>query len=127
MTHPPSTPARILIVEDEVIIAMEIQARLETAGYVICGLETTGEDAILKAREQVPDLILMDISLRGPLNGLEAAVQIQSERDIPVVFISASVDEGALRRIQDVKPGRLITKPFEETDLLTSIRQSLGQ
>ncbi|HOY98500.1 MAG TPA: response regulator, partial [Candidatus Aminicenantes bacterium] len=90
----------ILIVEDEIIIAMEIQVRLESAGFAVCGLASSGEKAIALAREKNPDLVLMDITLKGPLDGLETAGRIQAEKDIPVIFLSATDDEAVLRRIR---------------------------
>ncbi|OQB53532.1 MAG: Transcriptional regulatory protein AfsQ1 [Candidatus Aminicenantes bacterium ADurb.Bin147] len=96
----------ILIVEDEIIIAMEIQVRLESAGFAVCGLASSGEKAIALAREKNPDLVLMDITLKGPLDGLETAGRIQAEKDIPVIFLSATDDEAVLRASASVSPSR---------------------
>jgi len=120
-------PPQILIVEDEVIIAMEIEIRLESAGYLVCGLVTTGEEAVSAAREKSPDLILMDITLHGTMNGLDAAARIQAEKSIPVIFLSASVSDDILRRIREFRTGQYISKPFDETDLLSSVRRVLGR
>lgn len=117
-------PARILIVEDEVIIAMEIQLRLENAGFRICGIAVSGEKAILAAREKSPDLVLMDITLRGPMDGLEAARRIRAEKNIPVIFLSATENEAELRRLLDFAPGRHIAKPFDEAELIAAVRQA---
>jgi CheY-like chemotaxis protein len=125
MTSSPAAPPRILIVEDEVIIAMEIESRLESAGYAVCGLVATGEDAVRTAREQSPDLILMDITLRGAMNGLEAADRIRAERSVPMIFLSASVSDEILRRIREFRTGQYISKPFEESDLLSSVQKAL--
>jgi CheY-like chemotaxis protein len=123
----PAAPPRILIVEDEVIIAMEIEARLENAGYLVCGLVTTGDEAVSAAREKSPDLILMDITLRGAMDGLEAADRIKAEKSIPVIFLSASVSDDILGRIREFRKGQYISKPFDETDLLSSVRRVLGR
>ncbi len=116
----------ILIVEDEIIIAMEIQVRLESAGFAVCGLASSGEKAIALAREKNPDLVLMDITLKGPLDGLETAGRIQAEKDIPVIFLSATDDEAVLRRIREARLGLSLAKPFKESDLIAAVRVSLG-
>lgn len=116
----------ILIVEDEIIIAMEIQVRLESAGFAVCGLASSGEKAITLAREKNPDLVLMDITLKGPLDGLETAGRIQAEKSIPVIFLSATDDEAVLRRIREARLGFSLAKPFKESDLIAAVRVSLG-
>lgn len=116
----------ILIVEDEIIIAMEIQVRLESAGFAVCGLASSGEKAIALAREKNPDLVLMDITLKGPLDGLETAGRIQAEKSIPVIFLSATDDEAVLRRIREARLGFSLAKPFKESDLIAAVRVSLG-
>lgn len=125
MTENAARP-RILIVEDEVIIAMEIQVRLENAGFAVCGLTSSGEKAILLARENNPDLILMDITLKGPMDGLETAGRIQAEKSVPVIFLSATDNQAVLRRIREYRPGISLAKPFREADLIAAIRVALG-
>jgi len=122
MTPEKFPPIRVLIVEDEVIIAMEIQLRLESAGFLVCGLVASGEKAILAAREKSPDVILMDITLRGPMDGLEAAERIRAERGIPVIFLTATENDAVLRRIREFSPIRHIPKPFDESDLIVAVR-----
>ena len=123
----PSTGGRskILIVEDEIIIAMEIQIRLEAAGFAVCGIATTGEKAILAYREKAPDLILMDITLRGSMDGLEAAERILSERPVPVIFLSAAENETVRKRIDGMPGGSFLSKPFDEIDLIAAVRRML--
>jgi len=125
MTENAARP-RLLIVEDEIIIAMEIQVRLESAGFAVCGLASSGEKAILLAREKNPDLILMDITLKGPLDGLETAGRIQAEKSVPVIFLSATDNQAVLRRIREYRPGISLSKPFGEADLIAAIRVALG-
>ncbi|MHB8054368.1 MAG: response regulator [Candidatus Aminicenantales bacterium] len=117
---------RILIVEDEIIIAMEIQIRLEHEGFDVCGIAASGEKAVLIAREKSPDLVLMDITLRGELDGLETAGLIQKERPIPVIFLSASDNQTVLHQIHERNLGDIIAKPFRESDLFAAIRLALG-
>lgn len=124
MTQDNGSPVRVLIVEDEVIIAMEIQLRLETAGFEVCGLAATGEKAIRAVREKSPDVVLMDITLRGPMDGLEAAACIRAESRIPVIFLTASENEAVLRRARELSPGRHVPKPFDEIDLISAVRDA---
>ena len=84
---------KILIVEDEAIIALEIEDRLITMGFQICGIASTGENAVLLVEEKVPDLILMDIKLRGEMSGIEAAKIIDEKFNIPLIFLTAFMDE----------------------------------
>ena len=79
---------KILVVDDEAIITMQLEERLHAMGYTVAGMAATGEDAIAKARRLSPDLILMDIVMPGKLNGIEAAAVILSELDIPVIFVT---------------------------------------
>jgi DNA-binding response OmpR family regulator len=117
---------KILIVEDEIIIAMEIQIRLEAAGFAVCGIATTGEKAILAHRERTPDLILMDITLRGSMDGLEAAERILSERPVPVIFLSAAETETVRKRIDGIVGGRFLAKPFDEVELIAAVGKALA-
>lgn len=126
MNLPASPRPRILIVEDEVIIAMEIQLRLENEGFAVCGPASTGEKAIRLAREKEPDVVLMDITLRGDMDGLETARRIQNERPVPVIFLSASDNQTILKQIQDNRMGGFVPKPFNESDLIAAIRLALG-
>jgi CheY-like chemotaxis protein len=128
MMQQPDPPLRVLIVEDEVIIAMEIQLRLENAGFEVCGIAATGEKAIGDVREKSPDVVLMDITLRGSMDGLEAAERIRAEGGRPaIVFLSASENEIVLRRIGEFSGGRHIPKPFDETELIEAVRRAAGR
>lgn len=118
---------RILIVEDEIIIAMEIQVRLENSGFAVCGLVSSGEKALAAAREKKPDVILMDITLKGPMDGLETARRIQEERPSPVIFLSATDNTAILRQIRREGLGLNLAKPFKEADLIAAIRVVLGE
>jgi CheY-like chemotaxis protein len=126
MTPSDAPRPRILIVEDEIIIAMEIQLRLEREGFDVCGIAASGEKAVRLAREKDPNLVLMDITLRGEMDGLETAGLIQKERPVPVIFLSASDNQAVLRQIQEKKLGDIVSKPFRESDLFAAIRVALG-
>jgi diguanylate cyclase (GGDEF)-like protein/PAS domain S-box-containing protein len=112
---------KILIVEDEKIIALDLQRRLERFGYSVVGMASEGEEAIAAAREREPDIILMDIMLAGPMDGIEASKRIRVELDIPVIFLTAYTDEKTLERAKEVEPFGYILKPFKERELYTTI------
>jgi CheY-like chemotaxis protein len=114
-----------LVAEDESIVAMEIQGLLEAEGWAVGGVAATGEDAVRKARATRPDLVLMDITMRGPMTGVEAAERILDERVIPVLFLTAAADPAGIRRIQGRTACGFISKPFEERAFIAEIRKLL--
>jgi PAS domain S-box-containing protein len=116
---------RILIVEDEQVVALDLQASLEKLGYAVAAQVATGEAAIEKAGALLPDLVLMDIQLAGKLDGTEAAEQISSRFDLPVIFLTAFADEATLRRARVSGPFGYILKPFEERELHSNIEMAL--
>jgi len=115
----------ILVVEDESIIAMHIASSLKQLGYNVLAIIPTGEDAVKKAEELRPDLILMDIILKGEIDGIEATDQIQSRFDIPVVYLTAHGDEATLQRAKITEPFGYILKPFKEKELHVAIEIAL--
>jgi two-component system sensor histidine kinase/response regulator len=116
---------KLLVVEDEAIIAKDIQIRLGNLGYEVAAVASTGEGAIQKAAETHPDLVLMDIILKGEMDGIEAAKEIISRYDIPVVYLTAHTDEKTLQRAKITEPFGYILKPFGEKDLYSTIEISL--
>ena len=116
---------KVLIVEDENIVALEIKSRLKKLGYMVPSVASTGEEAIRKAEAFLPDLVLMDIMLKGNIDGIEAAKQISQKMDIPVVYLTAYADNQTLERAKVTAPYGYILKPFEENDLRTSIEIAL--
>ncbi len=117
--------ANILVVEDESIVSKDIQLSLEKLGYNVIGTANTGEKAIEKAIELEPDLILMDIMLKGEINGIRATKRIQTKLNIPVIFVTAYADESTLERAKVTQPYGYIIKPFNEIDIKTSIEMAL--
>lgn len=115
----------ILIVEDEIIISMEIAGILKRLGYGICGQVMSGEEAIIRTGELVPDLILMDIRLQGTIDGIEAADRINELYDIPVLFLTAHSDDTTLQRAIAVQPSGYLIKPFNDRELFSTIELSL--
>jgi DNA-binding LytR/AlgR family response regulator len=115
----------ILVVEDESIVAKDIQNSLKKLGYSVPSIENSGEDAIDAAGQHRPDLILMDIMLKGEISGIEAAEQIRNRYQIPVIFLTAYADESTLSKAKVTEPYGYIIKPFKEIDLHTSIEMAL--
>jgi DNA-binding LytR/AlgR family response regulator len=115
----------ILVVEDESIVAKDIQQSLKKLGYNVVGVSSTAEQAIEKATELKPELVLMDIMLKGELSGIDAAMEIRSKLDIPVVFLTAYADSATLNKAKETEPFGYIIKPFKEIDLHTSIEMAL--
>ncbi|AKB78711.1 response regulator receiver [Methanosarcina horonobensis HB-1 = JCM 15518] len=116
---------RILIVEDEHIVAMGIKRMLKGLGYTVTGVASSGEDAISKAESTFPDLVLMDIMLKGELDGVEAAKEIKERFDVPVVYLTAYSDSNILERVKKTGPFGYIVKPFDEKDLHSNIEIAL--
>jgi len=108
---------KILVVEDESIVAIDLQNILESLGYKVPAIADTGKEAIQKADEIKPCLMLMDIRLKGEIDGIEAAEQILSRFDIPVIYLTAYADEETLERAKKTSPFGYIIKPFEEREL----------
>ncbi len=117
--------ARILIVEDEAISAMDIQQRLVGLGYPLPDVAYNGDEGVKKAQETQPDLVLMDIMMPGEIDGVVAAEQIRARFDIPIIFITAYADENTLRRAKITAPYGYIVKPFQERELRITIDMAL--
>ncbi|MGO8675433.1 MAG: response regulator [Limisphaerales bacterium] len=119
------TGSNILIVEDEAVVSMHIAIWLKAAGYEVAGEVATAEDALLLAEEKRPDLVLMDIRIKGATDGIETARQIRERFRIPVVFLTAFADDAMLERAKRVQPFGYILKPFEDRELKTVIETAL--
>ena len=119
------TQATILVVEDEGIVAQEIKSRLEKAGYAVCAVAHDGETAVVRAGNLKPDLVLMDIRLKGAMDGIEAAGIIGERFGIPVVYLTAYTDPATLERAKVQEPFGYVVKPFETRSLMVSIEIAL--
>jgi len=115
----------ILVVEDEGITAKDIQGSLQDLGYAVSAVVSSGEEAIKKAEEDNPDLVLMDIVLRDEMSGIEAADQIREDLNIPIVYLTAYADEKTLERAKITEPYGYIIKPFDDRELHTIIEMAL--
>ena len=119
------TDARIMVVEDEGIVALDIQSKLRTMGYEVPKIVSSAAQAVETARTIRPDLVLMDIQLEGDMDGVAAAQCITGELQIPVVYLTAYSDEATLERAKVAHPMGYLLKPFEERDLYTTIEIAL--
>jgi two-component system response regulator LytT len=115
----------VLVIEDESIVSKDIQYSLKKLGYNVVGAAPTGEKAVELAEELKPDIILMDIMLKGKITGIEASAQIKEKLNIPVIFLTAYADENTLSKAKVTEPYAYIIKPFKEIDLHTSIEMAL--
>ncbi len=120
------TKEKILIVEDESIIAWDVKNRLNNLGYGVPSIIASGEEAIKKSEEIHPDLVLIDIKVKGKIDGIEAANQISDRLNIPVIYITAYSDEDTLKRATLKKPFGYISKPFDDVELDTLILLTLN-
>ena len=109
--------ARVMIVEDEAITAMATGAMLKRLGHTVMAAVASGEAAVEVSRRERPDIVLMDIRLNGDLDGIEAARIIRRETNVPVVFVSAFMDDQTRRRADEIRPVAFIAKPLDEYDL----------
>lgn len=117
--------ARILVVEDDNIVVMELRDRLESLGCLVVGVASSGNAAIETAAVTQPDLVLMDIRLKGSMDGVEAAAEIRARWNIPVVYLTAYADEDTLHRAKITEPFGYIIKPFEQRELHAAIETAL--
>ncbi|MFA5043094.1 MAG: response regulator [Kiritimatiellia bacterium] len=117
--------ARIMIVEDESIVSKDIQHSLTSMGYDVAGIVAFGEEAVERVGELKPDLILMDVMLKGAIDGIEAAERIRREHSVPIVYLTAYTDDDTLRRAKVTEAFGYLLKPFEDRELRTMIEMAL--
>lgn len=122
---PAKAKARILIVEDETIVAFDLSSRLETLGFAVIGVASNGTTAIEMVEKEKPDMVLMDIMLGGDIDGIEAAKRMNEKDFIPVIYLTAYSDPGTLERAKLSEPFGYILKPFEEQELRSTIEMAL--
>ncbi len=119
------TPPTLMIVEDEIILAMELEEKLADMGYQVVGRVASGEEALKKAGELLPDLVVMDIRLDGGLDGIETAKLLRKKYFVPVVYLTAYTDEKTLQRAKLTEPFGYLVKPYSERELRTTVEMSL--
>ncbi len=116
---------RILVVEDEGILAIELTEKLEKLGYSVIAVASFGEEAIELAYKHKPDLILMDIVLKGEIDGIEAARKIQSTLNIPIIYLTAYASDDIVKRAKLTEPFGYLVKPYSDRDLEISVEMAL--
>jgi len=119
--------SKILIVEDEAVVSLDITRRLEKMGYDIIGRIASGEEALELIQQDRPDLVLMDINLQGDIDGIETANQLYQTYNIPVIYLTAYAGESTLERAKESKPYGYILKPFKERELRATIEVALSR
>lgn len=112
---------KILIVEDEILVATDIEESLESLGYTVQGIADTGLKAIKSVENELPDLVLMDINLKGEMTGIEAAKTIIQKHDVPIIYLTANADIDTVNKAKVALPYGYIIKPFTDKDLQTNI------
>jgi DNA-binding LytR/AlgR family response regulator len=121
------TLIKILVVEDEMIIGAKISMQLTSLGYEVTGILPRGEEAIIHVEENKPDIVLLDIHLKGKLDGVETALQIQKLADIPIIYLTANADEATFNRAKASKPYAFIAKPYKQLDLQRAIELTISR
>lgn len=116
---------RIMVVEDEALVALDLTTKLRQLGYEVPGGVFTGEEAVQQAQALLPDLVLMDIRLAGEMDGVEAAQQIHRNLNIPIVFLTAYSDDPTLERAKSAEPMGYLIKPFEQREVYTTVEMAL--
>jgi CheY-like chemotaxis protein len=122
-----NTAPRIAVVDDELIVAKDLESTLRSFGYDVPGTAPTGQEAITLANTHKPDLMLMDIRLRGELDGIETARHIQQQFDVPIVFVTAFADEETLSRARETCPYGYLVKPVQDNALRSTVTTALNR
>ena len=120
-------PTKILIVEDEMIIAANISLQLTSLGYDVTGIIPRGEEALLHIEQQQPDIVLLDINLKGKIDGIETAQIMQKSFDIPIIYLTANADEAHFTRAKTTNPYAFISKPFKKLDSQRAIELTVNR
>lgn len=122
-----SQPIKILIVEDEMIIAANISLQLVSLGYEVTGIVPRGEEALMHVKQNQPDILLLDINLKGTIDGIETALLMQQDFDIPIIYLTANADDTNFNRAKATHPYAFISKPFKKLDLQRAIEITVNQ
>ena len=117
---------KILIIEDEMIIAANISLQLSKLGYEVTGILPRGEEALAHIQENKPDILLLDIQLKGKLDGVETAELVQQECDMPIIYLTANSDDANFNRAKSTNPKAFISKPFKKLDLQRAIELTVN-
>ena len=118
-------PARILIVEDEYFVALNAQQILEGAGFVVAAISANAADAVASAVRGHVDIVLMDIRLKGPRDGIDAAIELRSSMNLPCVFVTAHDEQGIRMRAEPARPIGWLQKPYTDRLLIEAVNKAL--
>ena len=118
------TSIKILVVEDEMLIGAKISMLLTNLGYEVTGILPRGEDALVHVEENKPDIIILDINLKGKIDGIETAAILQ-RKNIPVIYLTANSDDATFNRAKHTRPTAFISKPFKQLDLQRAIELTI--
>ncbi len=118
---------KILIVEDEMLIGAKISMFLSELGYEVTGILPRAEEALLHAAENLPDIALLDIRLKGTMSGIDLAIALQKTRAIPVIFLTANSDDATFAEAKAARPYAFLTKPFKKLDLQRAIELTISR
>jgi DNA-binding LytR/AlgR family response regulator len=122
-----SKKIKILIVEDEMLIGANISLQLNELGYEVTGVIPRGEEALKHIDDHLPDIMLLDINLKGDLDGIETAIEMQKNHNIPIIYLTANNDDEHFNRAKETKPYGFISKPFKKLDLQRTIELTINQ
>lgn len=120
------TKARVLVVEDEFLIALVLEDALRAAGYTVVGVAATFDQAVALAEREQPDLAVMDIRLASARDGIEAALEIRRRFDVPSLFASANVDQHSRTRAEPARPAGWLSKPYTPERLVAAVERALA-
>ncbi len=121
------TSVRILIVEDEMLIGAKISLQLSSLGYQVTAVLPRGDEALIHIEQNRPDIVLLDINLKGKIDGIETAKRIHQKYAIPIIYVTANTDEVTFNRAKATKPFAFISKPFKQLDLQRAIELTISQ
>jgi DNA-binding LytR/AlgR family response regulator len=122
-----NTTVKILVVEDEMIIGAKISMLLTQLGYEVTAIIPRGEEAVMHVEENQPDIVLLDINLKGNIDGIETANLIHKIADIPIIYLTANTDDGTFNRAKSTRPYAFISKPFKQLDLQRAIELTISR
>jgi signal transduction histidine kinase len=120
-------PSRVLLVEDERIVALNLRRQLAKLGYTVAAVAASGEEALRQIEAQRPDVVLMDIRIEGPFDGIETTARISPELMVPVIYLTAHAEDATLERARATKPSGYLVKPFSERELHATIQMALAR
>ncbi|MES2774417.1 MAG: response regulator [Bacteroidota bacterium] len=121
------TLIKILVVEDEMLIGAKISMQLTNMGYEVTGILPRGEEALLHVEDSCPDIILLDINLKGNLDGIQTAERLMQRHTIPIIYLTANSDDATFNRAKHTKPFAFISKPYKQLDLQRAIELTISR